>query len=866
LLIEKLANGLEVVLKENHFSKVVSIQCWIKAGALHESPDERGMAHVVEHMLFKGTPSRKMGEIGTLVEGWGGEINAYTTFERTVYYMNLISKHAIDGVDLLADAVFHSSFDGDELERELQVILEEIRRGLDDPGGKMGRRLFELSYEGTEAGRPIIGFEPEVAAFTQARVMAFHKKWYQPDNMTFVVVGDFNAKDMLGHLKKRLEVKTGKAMPQPPFPNHTFPNQPKAVLLKENYQVARIEIALPAPELEHFDTPLIDLAAFALGQGDMARLNLRLRDQARVCSAVGVSGFTPQFDGLFTVSAAAPLESYLDCITAMAKQLTLILSHDPVTSEEIARARASLKADRIYRDETVEGQARSVGFGAQTALKLHFDDLYSKQVDLATPSLVESAIRRWLNPEKAILVGMVPLESDLTESDVLKAYQKGMAEAHREARSSTLAETEESALEHALPNPVFVHEVKPGFKLIYRQNPAAEQVSLVIAARGGLSWESENELGMHHALSRLWAEATLTIPRDRFVRQVESLGASLHGFSGKDSVGMSMHCLADQTDEMLSLFSDAFLNPVFPEEQLESYKRETLESIKAQEDSPAHQVMKTFQNVLFDSTPYAHPVYGSKQAVEAVTIAKLNGFYKGMMASRTWVMSLVGPHLPEVILEKLAKHLESFHPPASAPTPRVQEDKSHWAGVTKHIPMDREQSHLIYGFRGVSWMDPEKPALEVMTDILGGHGGRLFMELREKNPLAYSVSPITTFGCLRGSLGGYIATSPSKLTEAIAGMKDEFAKIATELVTEEELIRAKAHLIGLHEMDMQKADSQTMTMSLMELYGLGYDKFMRYSAEIEQVTREDIQGAAAKFFSQQPALMVVAGIESASSK
>ncbi|MEI8024817.1 MAG: pitrilysin family protein [Pseudomonadota bacterium] len=863
MLIEKLSNGLEVVLKENHFSKVVSIQCWIKAGALHEAADERGMAHVVEHMLFKGTPSRKMGEIGTLVEGWGGEINAYTTFERTVYYMNLISKHAYDGVDLLADAVFNSSFDGEELERELQVILEEIRRGLDDPGGKMGRRLFELCYEGNEAGRPIIGFEPEVAAFTQARVMAFHKKWYQPDNMTFVVVGDFNAKEMLGYLKKRFEGKTGKALPQPLFPNHTFSHQPKAVLLKENYQVARVEIALPAPELEHFDTPLIDLAAFALGQGDMSRLNLRLRDQSRVCSAVGVSGFTPQFDGLFTVSAAAPLESYLDCITAMAKQLTLILSHDPVTSEEISRARASLKSDRIYRDETVEGQARSVGFGAQTSLKLHFDDLYSKQVDLATPSLVESAIRRWLDPEKAIIVGMVPTESHLTESDVLKAYRQGIQEAYKEAGSSTVEETREAKMEHAVPNPVFVDTMKPGLKLIYRQNTAAEQVSLVIAARGGLSFESEKDLGMHHALSRLWAEATLSVPRDQFVRQVESLGASLHGFSGKDSVGMSMHCLADQTDEMLSLFCDTFLHPVFPEEQLESYKRETLESIKAQEDSPAHQVMKTFQSVLFEGTPYAHPVYGSKQAIESVTINKLNEFYKGMIESRNWVISIVGPQSPEIIVEKLAKLLESFHPAASTPIPKAQEDLSPWAGVTKHIPMDREQSHLIYGFRGVNWMDQEKPALEVMTDILGGHGGRLFMELREKNPLAYSVSPITTFGCLRGSLGGYIATAPSKLSEAISGMKEEFAKIATELVTEDELTRAKAHLIGLHEMDMQKADSQTMTMSLMELYGLGYDKFMRYSAEIEQVTREDIKRSAAKFFSKQSALVVIAGVQSA---
>ena len=872
MLIEKLSNGLEIVLKENHFSKVVSVQCWIKAGALHESPEERGMAHVVEHMLFKGTPSRKMGEIGTLVEGWGGEINAYTTFERTVYYMNLISKHAYDGVDLLADAVFNSSFDAEELEREIQVILEEIRRGLDDPGGKMGRRLFELCYEGTEAGRPIIGFEPEVAEFTRERVVAFHQKWYQPDNMTFVIVGDFESKAMLAHLKNRFTALKGQAKTQPAFPKHSFPAEPKAFLLKENYQVARVEIALPAPQLEHFDTPLIDLAAFALGQGDMARLNLRLRDQAGVCSAVGVSGFTPQFDGLFTVSAAAPMETYLDCVKAMARELTLILSHDPVTQEEISRARASLKADRVYRDETVEGQARSVGFGAQTALKLHFDDLYSKQVDLATTGLVESAIRRWLDPKRAIIIGMIPSESEITENDLLEAYKKGVHEAlqiavkqldgKKQTAPLGLGETSEDKLEHALPIPVRIESIKPGLKWIYRQNKAAQQVSLVMAARGGLSLESEKDLGMHHAMSRLWAEATVNVPRDEFVRRVESLGASLHGFSGKDSIGMAMHCLEDQLDEMLGLLSDAFLHPVFPDEQLISYKRETLEAIKAGEDSPANQAMKMFQKILFDGTPYAHPVYGSKESVEAVTIKKLDQFYKNMASSKNWVIAMVGPHDPEQVKYKLERCFKSFHPAPSFDPPKLETPSPKWSGTLKHIPMDREQSHLIYGFRGVSWMSPEKPALEVMTDILGGHGGRLFMELREKNPLAYSVSPVTTFGCLEGSLGGYIATSPSKLKEAIGGMKAEFAKIAKELVTEEELTRAKAHLIGLHEMDMQKADSQTMTMALMELYGLGYDKFLRYSAEIEQVSREDIKKAADKFFAQIPALIVVAGTES----
>jgi len=178
MLHRTLDNGLEVAVKENHFSKMVTIQCWVGAGSLHESSSEYGMAHCLEHMLFKGTERHGVGEISAKVEACGGDMNAYTTFDHTVYYLNLSSQYAEQGIDLLSDAVLHSSFDADELMKEKEVILEEIRRGLDNPANIIGRKIFETIYSGSPAARPIIGFPETVEKFTRDDLLAFYKTWY----------------------------------------------------------------------------------------------------------------------------------------------------------------------------------------------------------------------------------------------------------------------------------------------------------------------------------------------------------------------------------------------------------------------------------------------------------------------------------------------------------------------------------------------------------------------------------------------------------------------------------------------------------------------------------------------------------------
>ena len=187
-----LDNGLRVVVQEDHFAPVVAIQVWVKAGSADETPDVAGAAHVHEHMIFKGTARRPVGAIAAEVESSGGNINAFTSADHTVYHVVLASRYCRTGLDILSDAMLNTTFDPHELEKELQVVMEEWKRGEDSPTSRAATELFRLAYTTHPYGRPVIGFRETVEALNRERVVNFYQRWYHPNNMTLVIVGDID--------------------------------------------------------------------------------------------------------------------------------------------------------------------------------------------------------------------------------------------------------------------------------------------------------------------------------------------------------------------------------------------------------------------------------------------------------------------------------------------------------------------------------------------------------------------------------------------------------------------------------------------------------------------------------------------------
>ncbi|MEZ4744145.1 MAG: pitrilysin family protein [Bdellovibrionota bacterium] len=857
LRYERLANGIEVALKENHQSKAVSIQCWIKAGSLHEEPDERGMAHFIEHMLFKGTQKRGVGEIGHLVEACGGDINAYTTFDRTVFYLTLSSKHARLGVDLLSDAIFNSSFDANELEAEKKVVLEEIKRGLDDPSGKVGRMIFARCYSDSEAGRPVIGDAETVSSFNRDKVLKFYKRWYKPQNMSVVAVGDFESGAMLTDIKEYFSSSAASTKADLiSWPKTCFPKSSEVTLIRDDFNLAKLEIVVPGPDARDVDSIALDIVSFVLGTGTTSRLNQRIREAEKAVVAIGASSFSPQFPGIFALSAHANESTYLKAVELLAKELKRLTTIEPITKREIDKAKINLLSDKLYRDETAEGQAKSLGYGLTTPEKVYSEDAYHATVNAMTPELIQSAVERWFALDTAVIVGLIPKDSQLSEKQVLDAYQKGLQSVNLTPVNKPSENVNKKGTHHSRePNVV---DIADGIRFVYRQVEDCQLFALTAATEGGSRSESPEEYGQQNAFSNLIALESTEVAHKELVHKIEELGASLSGFSGKDSLGASLHCLAKDSQELTDLMLDTLLHPVFPEEQWELFSLELKETFATQDDSPSALCFRKFQEKLFGSHPYATPSYGTKQTTSNFDRMGLCQKFVNYASEGPWVFAAVGPFKQEVVAKWLREKMADF----------VKNDKKRSFAAQKLIPTskisgsdyffkEREQSHIAYGYLGLDWFDPDRAALDVLVNILGGHGGRLFVNLREKQSLAYAVAPVISYGCHPGVIASYIACAPDKSSVALAAMKQEFRNLCEQEPTKNEVERAINYISGSHEMGLQKTDAQSLTMALMEVYGIGYDDYLLYPKQIEKVTPALVKKVAQRLFSDEGYAVIV---------
>ncbi len=356
-----LSNGLEVIVKEDHARKVATLQLWVMVGSADETRAEGGISHLIEHMAFKGTQRRGVGQIAAEVEALGGDTNAYTSWDETVFYVTVPSEAAVAGLDIITDAVLRPSIDPKELDKEKQVVLEEILEGDERPERKASKLILRTAFAASPYQYPIIGYKEIVEKFTRDDILAFRKKWYVPENMFLLVVGDVNADKLRGEIERMTADLKPAGFFRPA--RAVEPKQTKirtALERDKNARETRLHIAFHIPSVKNNDVNALDLTGDILGARESSRLIRVIKQEKKLVHSISAYAFTPKESGLFMIGATLDAKNLEKATRAIVDELAL-LAKEPPSAEELERAKVHIESQHVYAGETVGGKARNIG-------------------------------------------------------------------------------------------------------------------------------------------------------------------------------------------------------------------------------------------------------------------------------------------------------------------------------------------------------------------------------------------------------------------------------------------------------------------------------------------------------------------------
>ena len=841
-------SGLSLLVEPRHHAPVVAMQVWVRVGSGDETEAQAGLAHVHEHMIFKGTERRGVGEIARSIEAIGGSINAWTSFDQTVYHVVVPARFAEEGLDVLLDAVSSSVFDADELERELEVIQEEIRRGEDQPTRVLSQAVFRTAFGTHPYGRPVIGTSASVDSFERDDVVAFFERWYRPENMGLVVVGDIDPERVHAAVDDAFGGRAPIGDGRPPRAQEPPQEALRVTTHQRDIQDAYITLAFRAPELAHEDTPALELLTLLLGQGEASVLFERIQRDAGIAQNTYAYLYAPAEPGLLFVGARVPgargaegTEEAVSAILGVVDELR----RQELPAAAIRRALTLIESDAIYQRQTVQGIANRLGYFHSVAGGTAFEERFLRLAREVTPARLREVAERYLRPE-ALTVGLMLPEEHEPPSDETVALWVDGAFAPEVSESLALEPDARGVVRHTFPS---------GLRVVIQPDDTAPLFAMRAAVMGGSLAENDATAGAGNLVAQLLTSGTERRDASAMARELDELAASMAGVSGRNTVGLRMTALSRDFDAALELFADALLGSTFPEAELSRVRRNVLADIAAQDDDVAGSTFRAFAETAFGEHPYGRSVLGSEESVTALGRADLLSWYQRYVRPSRMVISIVGDVDPRRVIDVLAARIDGGEEPTALEIPALPTPpESRHEEVRER---ERQQAHVVVGFVTDSLYGEDRFALDVAAAILAGQGGRLFGELRERQSLAYSVSAFSGCGLAGGTFSVYIGTSPSKVEQALAGIEAELERLRTNPPSDEEMERAQRSLIGRRDIALQRQSARAGYMVFDELYGAGYDATYRHAEQIEAVTAEAVREVAERYLDPSRAIVVI---------
>jgi zinc protease len=824
-----LPDGLTLIVKEDRSAPVASVQAWCGTGSIFE--DDKlgaGLSHILEHMLFKGTKTQKASEIAQKIQDVGGYINAYTSFDRTVYWIDVPKDGVETALNVLSDAMMNSTLPPEEYNKEQEVIRREFAMGYDDPDRMASLLLFATAYQKHPYRLPVIGEIEIYNQLTQEQVMQYYKSRYVPNNLTFIVVGDVDAEKIRQQLTDFFKNYPEKSL-KPVF----VPEEPPQLGRREVHnefatELSRLALAWHIPELTHPDVPALDLLSTILGEGRSSRLYRRVREQAGLAFGISAFSYTPGDAGLLGVDATVDPKKRDDA-EKLILQIIGEMKQAGATADELAKAKKMSLGHHLDALTTMRGQASDIGSNWMLTRNLDFSRDYLSAVQKVTLDDIKRVAAKYLVDQNLTVTSLNPKGSLAGKQETAKPVEAGE---------------------------IKKFELSNGLRLLVREDPRLPLISMTAIFRGGLLAETSQTNGITRLTSRVLLKGTKTRTAEQIADQIEAIGGSISSDAGNNSTSVSVHVMQPDLKAGADILADVSLNATFPEQSVEREKQVQIAGIKQEDEQLTAVARNILRQALFTDHPYALRANGVAGSVTKLTQKDLIAFRDKYLVAKNGVISVFGNVNAGEVKELFEQTLGKMKPGELALT-----DARPSAPITKiktvESNKEKAQGVLMVGYRGVDMFDKDRHALELIDEASSDLGSRFFIRIRENMGLAYYVGASQMQGLVPGLFAFYLGTDPQKIEPVKTALLDEIQKLASEGLTQEELTRAKRKLIGQHQIAMQSNDSFGFQCALDELYGLGFDYYKKIEEETNAVTLDDVKRVAAKYFRDQPYVLAI---------
>lgn len=874
----ELPNGLRVISLEDDSCPIVAVQVWYHVGAKDEDPARQGFAHMFEHMMFRGTDNVGVEEHFNHIRRVGGDCNAYTSWDQTVYVQALPSNQLELVLWLEAERMTSLKIDDENFTTERKVVWEELRQGHNQPYGLVPEKLLAEIYGDKPYGWTPGGQIEHLAAATVDELGAFWDRFYVPNNAALVVVGAVKhsevqalAKKYFGWIPRCPDPKKGVVPP-------CEQKEPRTITIKEEKgPLPVLGVAYRTVPESHADALPLEIAMGVVGGGESSRLYEEVVKDKKIAQAAMAGAFGFEGDGIAGAGGAL-----LPMTTKKKELMTAVRAHlkkicdEPITQEELDKMKNQMRRSEIEGALTVENKASLLGQYAVLYGDAERINRRLEEIDAVKVEDVQRVAKKYLTPKRRISISVEPVAGGLgalfggKEEKLPDEAASKPAENHVAKRTGPKAEAKrpedfpvtapsKGPLDKIPETPFTEKTLANGLKVVVVENHEVPMVWGMLGFKSG-SW-TEEKPGVASTAMSLLTQGTKTRDSKQLAKTLETNAIELGGSASMDTASLSWSAMLPQLDLAMELLVDVLQNPTFPKDEFEIMQSQQRMGLLVSSKEPSYLAEREMRRRMFGDHPYARTSQGELEDLDKVKVDDLKAWWGKHLRPDNAVVYIAGDITADKAFKLVEKHLGSwkaagkYEPPALAKIPEKQKTCIYLVDQPGST-----QSQIRVGHLGLTRRDAGYFVSRVLGDIFGGSfNSRLNKAIRVEKGLTYGAGGGFMPSRFAGTFRVNTFTKTESTAEAVQTILDEIKKIRTEPVTAEELSDTQAYIVGSFAGDRETPMSVVRDLWMIETQQLPKDYLQKYLAGIRSTTADSTLDAAKKLIDPDRFIIVVVG-------